>query len=282
MHMRRKGQDSDCKQPFSDSSSLARHRRIHSGTRPYKCHHPTCQKAFTRRTTLTRHQQYHTGGGEDVAAEDIKVPQSTLDESYSDAQSSGTSTTPSAENQSSTNPDTETSAIPLQRQSSDFQYMMQNQSLPPHIRSEYGVPLRHHPSMSTHSVQNYTGMPLIRPNITSNPTAFGPPQPLEPPANGTASGAASPHMTNLGWGSPNNGLPSPNPMDFGTYPDPVYGQQMFFPGNGMRRPQSTEPEDWSLRSTRNPNNNFNHHMHLTHDWSALPVTEVKQERAFAM
>lgn len=67
-------------QPFSDSSSLARHRRIHSGKRPYKCPFMDCQKTFTRyvprqnvtcrslltkmsysRTTLTRHQSHHTG-----------------------------------------------------------------------------------------------------------------------------------------------------------------------------------------------------------------------------
>src|SRR3954464_11445121 len=54
--------------PFSDSSSLARHRRIHSGKRPYKCPYADCQKTFTRRTTLTRHQNHHTGTVEEAAA----------------------------------------------------------------------------------------------------------------------------------------------------------------------------------------------------------------------
>jgi hypothetical protein len=55
-------------QPFSDSSSLTRHRRIHPGKRPYKCPYAGCQKTFTRRTALTRHQNSHSGTVEDAAA----------------------------------------------------------------------------------------------------------------------------------------------------------------------------------------------------------------------
>lgn len=57
-----------CLQQFSDSSSLARHRRIHSGKRPYKCPFPDCQKTFTRRTTLTRHQSNHTTTMQEASA----------------------------------------------------------------------------------------------------------------------------------------------------------------------------------------------------------------------
>ncbi|KAJ9479664.1 hypothetical protein PHBOTO_003140 [Pseudozyma hubeiensis] len=39
----------------SDSSSLARHRRIHTGRRPYKCLVAGCGKSFCRKTTLTKH-----------------------------------------------------------------------------------------------------------------------------------------------------------------------------------------------------------------------------------
>ncbi|KAI1913505.1 hypothetical protein LOZ53_002438 [Ophidiomyces ophidiicola] len=38
------------------SSSLARHRRIHTGKRPYKCLEPACERSFCRKTTLTKHQ----------------------------------------------------------------------------------------------------------------------------------------------------------------------------------------------------------------------------------
>ncbi|ROW04307.1 hypothetical protein VSDG_01176 [Cytospora chrysosperma] len=39
------------------SSSLARHRRIHSGKRPYMCGHDGCIKTFCRKTTMVKHQR---------------------------------------------------------------------------------------------------------------------------------------------------------------------------------------------------------------------------------
>lgn len=48
----------------SDSSSLARHRRIHTGRRPYKCLVAGCNKSFCRKTTLTKHTRRNHAGVE--------------------------------------------------------------------------------------------------------------------------------------------------------------------------------------------------------------------------
>ncbi|KAL3297864.1 C2H2 finger domain-containing protein [Colletotrichum asianum] len=44
-------------QSCNKSSSLARHRRIHTGKRPYKCAHDGCLKSFCRKTTMVKHQR---------------------------------------------------------------------------------------------------------------------------------------------------------------------------------------------------------------------------------
>ncbi|NXG03067.1 ZN708 protein, partial [Sakesphorus luctuosus] len=50
-------QCSECGKGFNQSSTLVRHRSIHSAERPYKC--DECGKGFTHSFHLTRHQRSH-------------------------------------------------------------------------------------------------------------------------------------------------------------------------------------------------------------------------------
>lgn len=238
-------------QPFSDSSSLARHRRIHSGKRPYKCPYADCQKTFTRRTTLTRHQNHHTGTVEEAAAATAAVLAARNSAKPGSVRSDGEGLSNHASPLTTPSPGQRTlsmspSADQMQRGNAEFQYMG-NTSLPVHMHRDMHVAS---PVPTTSAVYNNG----IRP--TSHPTGYGmiPPQTLEPNVeqhSGAGSAGGSPAMGSMGWQSPSHvNSPSHNGNGNGyMYPEPesypsgsTLGGPMFYGTPGpVRRPQSTEP-----------------------------------------
>jgi uncharacterized Zn-finger protein len=48
-----------CTKRFADSSSLARHKKTHSGERTHPCSVPGCRKVFARKSTLSKHEYTH-------------------------------------------------------------------------------------------------------------------------------------------------------------------------------------------------------------------------------
>jgi hypothetical protein len=137
----------------------------------------------------------------------------------------------------------------MQRHPQEFQYM-NTSSLPGHLRGEY--PIQNQPPPTTAPFANN-----MRP--TSHPTGYGPPPVLEPPANleqrQGGSAGNSPHMSNAGWASPSQNMPSPSQSNY-VYPDPdPYNQaqmgQMYYGTSNVRRPQSTEPDGYDVKPRMN-------------------------------
>ncbi|KAL8809328.1 MAG: hypothetical protein Q9223_003062 [Gallowayella weberi] len=257
-----------CGKPFSDSSSLARHRRIHSGKRPYKCPFADCQKTFTRRTTLTRHQNHHTGTVEEAAAATAAalasrpptLNQQTSSEgaNYSDTASNTSTPSPGRRN-SSISPSSEVPRMPnMNRQSGDFSYNISSGSLPHHLRHDLQSPsMRSSPSIGSPTLSAYCGPPPAsnqhRPSLTSHPAIYGPPPVLEPPTHAehrhSGSSGSSPHLSSVGWQSPIPGMGSPT-RDY-AYPEPAPFTQsaphLYYPNSNLRRPQSTEPDQYETK-----------------------------------
>jgi hypothetical protein len=265
---------SNIAKPFSDSSSLARHRRIHSGKRPYKCPYADCQKTFTRRTTLTRHQNHHTGTVEEAAAATAAALASRASAPSRAGRSDGGDFSETASPLGTPSPNDRTMSLSpangmpagvpgLHRQGSDYATYMGGMNVPLHMRHEMPQPSpRASPALTAQSYASSVSGP--RPAITSHPSAYGPPPILEPPASanhnqsgGTTSANGSPHMSAMGWQSPGQQpLPSPGGADhsYGSaYPEqPQYQAQngMYYQQNHIRRPNSTEPDHYNPNQTR--------------------------------
>ena len=167
----------------------------------------------------------------------------------------------------------------LHRRPSEMGFLQPNGSFPPHLRHDFSQQSpRSSPGIPSPALSG--SFPQSRPSLTSHPVSYGPPQPLEPPANhdhrSTASATASPHLHAVGWNSPSNqNLPSPSGMDPYGYPDPTYGgAPLYYPGSNIRRPQSTEPDQYETKP-RNPQPQIPA-SHLSNlpvgaDWGNLPI-----------
>lgn len=269
-----------CLQPFSDSSSLARHRRIHSGKRPYKCPYANCQKTFTRRTTLTRHQNHHSGTLEQAQAETNALlsqsnsqPQS-AHSSYSDGTSRQSANSPIAT--SSISPPQDVAAIQnMQKQSAEYSYMPhQTQPHPSQMRNDYHAGTRRTQTQYEHSpVANYNSTTHHRNVMSDHSARFTPNQPSETSIVGSVGVSASSHMPGMTWPTNPGAMQNPVNMESYTYQDQQFNP-MYYQDGSIRRPQSTEPQDSAygmpMRSM-NPNLPSGNMHNMPADWSNMSM-----------
>lgn len=164
---------------------------------------------------------------------------------------------------------------------SELGYLQPNGSFPPHLRADFQhASPRSSPGLASPSLAgslHNNHLPPHRPSLTSHPTGYGPPQPLEPPANtdhrSVNSVGGSPHLSGIGWGSPSNpNMPSPSAIEAYAYPDPGFGGgPLYYPGSNIRRPQSTEPDQFETKPRMHPTN-LAGNLPEGADWSGMPIS----------
>lgn len=165
--------------------------------------------------------------------------------------------------------------------------MPQAQIMPPHIRGDFhqGATRTPHP-IHTGPMPSFgsTSQPGLQMNL--HPSGFRPPQHVEQQSSANE-GTHSPHMSGMGWTTDNNtGMTNSTGMEAYPYqdPSPYNGHALYYPGSNIRRPQSTEPEDYGMRQRFMGHHLGGNGMPIAGtEWNQLPINihDVKQERAYA-